>query len=58
MLESLLIKLKASNFTKKETPTQTFSCEISKICETTASDFPNPAYPFSSLFGKFYPFQY
>ena len=55
MLESVLIKLKTSKFIKTETPTQIFSCEI---CETTTSDFPNPAYPFSSLFGKFYPLQY
>ena len=67
MLDSLLIKLKASNFIKKETTTQIFSCEICEIFKntyiqkyllTTISDFPNPAYSFSSLFGKFYPFQY
>ena len=67
VLESLAVKLKASNFIKKETPTQIFSCEICEISENTyiqkhlltaAFDFPNPAYPFSSLFGKFYPLQY
>ena len=67
VLESPVIKLKASNFIRKETPTQIFSCEICKIFKntfiqkhllTTASDFPNPVYPFSSLFGKFYPLQY
>ena len=42
MLESLLTKLKAGNFIKKESPTQIFPCEICEICETTTSDFPNP----------------
>ena len=63
MLESLVIKLKASNFIKKETLTQTFSCDICEIFKntyfqkyllTTVSDFPNPPYPFSSLLAKFY----
>ena len=65
--ESLVIKLKASNFIKKETPPKIFPCEIHKIFNysyiqkhllTTASDFSIPAYPFPSLFGKFYPLQY
>ena len=58
---------KASNFGKKETPRQMFSCEIWEILNntyiqkyllTTVSDFPNPAYSFSYLISKFYPFQY
>ena len=58
-MESLLIKLEDINFIKKETPTQIFRCEIFEIFKntyiqkyllTTASDSPNPAYPFSSFF--------
>ena len=62
MLKSLVIKLKASNFIKKETSTQIFFCKISEIFKNTyiqkyllrtVSDFSNPAYPFSSFFGKY-----
>ena len=67
VLESLLIKWGPATSLKKETPTQIFSCKICEIFKNTyiemdlctpASDFPNPAYSFSSLLGNFYPLQY
>ena len=55
MLESLVTKLKATNFIKNDTPAQTFSSEICEIFKNTyiqkylllaVSYFPNPVYPF------------
>ena len=59
-LDSLLIRLKAGNFIKKETQAQTFSCEICEIFKTPniqmhmwATNFLNPAYLFSLRLANF-----